>query len=893
MKREEPLWRRYLRFFGPDVAADVDDELAFHLDMRERDLVARGLTPEQARAEARRRFGDVETIRHQLRKGDSRRLRRTRRIEYVEELMQDLRYGLRTLWQHRGFSAAAVVTLALGIGAATAMFTAVDAALLRPLPFREPSRLVSLVSIQVPFAPGGNRSDDNGNTPDLVSVRAMTDLFEQAATYAFGGLNLAGDGEPLRVAVGVVTPNLFTTLGVAPAVGRGFSQEEERPGSARTVILSHGLWQRRFGGDSVLGRRLELSGKTYEIIGVMPRGFGFPQRSDLWIPLTVPTTFESFDAFRGWLPSESIARLRDGVSPEAAAARLRDAWLRLPAEQRRYRNNAEQVPFVPFQAALAGNRQKPLLVLLGATTLLLLIGCANVTNLMLVRASARRREIAMRAVLGASRGRLVRQLLTESLLLSGAGALGGIAIAFAGLGVMRLLLPVEMQSVAPATVDLRVLGFAVLLAGLTGLLFGLWPAFGAARTDVNETMKSGGHASNHRGAGRLRRALVVFELAVALTLLSGAGLMLRSLGALLAVDPGFEPGRVGALEMTFARGTGPGAGAARLRVMSDALDRLAAMPGIEAAGIVNDLPLKGGVSVSVRAEGASEAAETPFARYLQASAGYFQALGIPLISGRLMTPADTDSAPKVMVINQTLARTVWPGQNPLGKRIHGFGPPGGPPEFRTVIGVVGDVRDGGLDNDAPLPQMYFPVYEQYPINVSLVARGTLDTRSLLGSLRRAVAEADPRQAVYNVRTMDEVVAASVAQRRTNTQLITAFSAAALLLAIVGVYGVVAYGVAQRRRELGIRAALGATSSDLARLVAREGLAMAVAGVVLGLAGAYACSRVIASMLYGVTPTDAATFVLAPSLLLVLVVGATLVPARRAARLDPTEVMRAD
>ena len=693
--------------------------------------------------------------------------------------------------------------------------------------------------------------------------------------------------------MGSVTDNFFATLGVRPAAGRAFAPQEGVPGGPRAVMLSFALAQRQFGGAAAaVGQAVQLNGASYQVVGVMPSGFGFPERSDLWIPLTVPMTFESFAPFRGYIPSRALARLADGVSLEAAAARMGDVWRALPDEMRADYADEALNPLDPLQRDLVGGRRTALLVLLGATGLLLLIACGNVTSLLLARGALRRREMAVRAALGASRGRLVRQLVLESLLLSLAGTAAGLLVAAAGLGVVRALLPQGLSAMAPVALDLRVLAFATLLAVVTGLVFGLWPAFGAARADAAETMKSGGAASTRHGARRLRAVLIVGELAVALTLLIGAGLMLKSFHALVTLDPGFRPDRVATLELAMSRAPM----SRRLALLDGIVQRLSAMPGIEAAGVINDLPLGPvrGISLNLRPEGRPPEwnANGPYARMLFASPGFFRALDISLLRGRLMQPSDDSLAPHVVVINATMAQQYWPGEDALGKRMNDFGAPGAPEQYRTVVGIVADVREASLERE-PTPQMYFPIYESPPVAAALVVRGVLPAQQLFTAMRAVVRELDPNQPVYNVRTMDDVRSASVAVRRTNTMLITAFGAVALLLAMVGVYGVVAYSVAQRGREMGIRAALGATRADLVRLVMTEGGAMALAGVALGLAGAWAFARALRSLLFGVGPLDPMTFAGAAALLALLALAATVTPARRAARSNPVEVIRAE
>jgi predicted permease len=885
----------------------VEDEIQFHLGALERDLVARGMSEREARVAARERFGDVEGVRRVLRRQDGRRLRRALRAEWWGGVAQDIKLAVRKMAHERAFSAAVIVVLALGIGATTAMFSAVDAALLRPLPFREAERLVTLPNVILPFhAEGFENSSSGARYVNITDVAASPDLFSRVAAYAAGGLNLSDATDPVRANAGAVTAGFFETLGAVPVSGRTFSIEEGTPGGPDVAILSYGLWQRRFGGGSVLGQSLALNGKPYTIVGVMPRGFTFPSQSELWIPMTIPTTPATFEPFRGYLPSRVIARVADGLSLEAASRRMLATWEQIglvPGDARMFAMMTGVVKEIrrigataSLQRALVGDRRTALLVLLGATGCLLLIACANVTNLLLSRAAGRRREIAVRAVLGATRGRVVRQLLTESVVLALAGAALGLVIAPLALHVVAALLPPALHDIAPPRLDVRVLGFATIAAVLTGITFGLWPALGSARANVAETMKAGGGwGSTSGGAGRARRVLVTAELALTLVLLIGAGLMLKSFQRLLGTEAGFRTDHVATLELSFPRGR---ANAASLPVIDAALDRLARTPGVAVAGVVNDLPLRGPGGISVAVEAADhprdENAERIFARYLMASGGYFQALSIPLLRGRLFTAQDDSLAPPTAVINETLARTLWPGQDPVGRMLSGRTSVRSGTRFPgfTVIGVVGDIREQGLDSKA-YPQVYYSVHAMTPPNLALVARGSLPNAAFLAALRDAVRTADPAQAAYNVRMMDDVLGASVTPRRTNTLLIAAFGGLALLLAAFGVYGVVAYSVARRMRELGIRAALGATGADLVNLVAGEMVVVVVVGLTVGLLGAWAASRVLESLLYGVSVRDAATFALAPLVLAVPVVVAALLPARRSLRLNPMDVIRVD
>jgi len=888
--RKEPLWRRYLRFFGPDVDADVEDELRFHLDMREQHYLARGMSPAEAHAAARKKFGDFARHRRALRRQDGRRLRRIIWSDRLGEWIQDIRYSARLLWHHRGFSFAVIATLALGIGATTAIFSAVDAAMLRPLPFVVPDRLVELRNVQLPFAPRG-AAEEPDPRPNLRTVGELTDIYSDVAAYAVGGLNLSGIGAPLRIKVGVVTEGFFRTLGARVEKGRTFSPEEGRPNHAAVTILSHGLWQRQFGGQAAVGQSVRLNGKAYQVIGIMPPGFRFPQGADLWIPLTIPMTFASFEPFRGWIPTVAIARLAPEVSRAVAADRLRVLWRALPADQLQEYTGVIAEPVRPLQGTLVGDRRTPMLILLGATGLLLLIACVNATNLLLAHAAMRERELAVRAVLGASRGRLIRQLLVQSLVLSLAGAAGGLLLAYATLGLVSGLLPQEMTELTAPALNGRLLAFAIGLAVVTGLGFGVLPALNAATTDAQSTIKSGGgHGSTAARRGRTRRLLVTAELALALMLLAGSGLMLRSFSAVLATDPGFVPERVATLQMTLDRTSYPRSGV-RLAMLQRLLDRLLGVPGIEAAGVINDLPMSGvgGISIQVEPEEGSLKEPWRAARYLKADAGYFRTMGIQLLQGRLMTASDDSLAPAVMVVSARMAREVWPGQNPLGKRIKLLDPD--TVGWRSVIGVVSDVREKP-DEDARW-QMYYPITEDSPSLVAVVVRGTLPEREMLSTLRNAVQAVDPSQPIYAVRTLAELRHESLTTRRSNTALITAFGALALLLAVVGVYGVVAYGVTLRTREMGIRAALGAGRADLVRLVLGEGMWVAVIGVGIGLIGTFTLSRLLQSLLYGVGASDPVAIAGAALVLLVPAIGATLIPARRAASLDPAAVMRSE
>lgn len=886
------LWRRLTFLVTRDRATEeLEDEMRLHRELRTEALERQGIPVSEAREEAARRFGRTTPIAEQGR--DAWGWIR------LDALTQDVRYAARRLRQHAWFTAAVVAILALGIGATTAMFSAIDAAFLRPLPFARADELVTLPRVNIPSNLRFRASAQYVRSFDIDHVREMRDMFSHTAAYASGGLNLATAERPRRVSAGVVSGDFFATLGVRPLLGRPIMASDATPEAPRVVVLSWGLWQERFAGGEVLGTTIPLNTAGYEVIGVMPRGFSFPGESDLWIPLNIPITGATFDAFRGYLPSTVIARRAPGVAAATAESRMQEAWTRIvsnlprePGQRLSADENLDRIKAqgatTPLRAELVGDRRTALLVLFGITGLLLLIACANVTNLLLSYGASRARELALRSVLGATRGRLLGQLLAESVMLSVGGAAVGVAIAPATLGVLRTLMPTRLAGVAPVQLDLRVLAFGAVLAIATGILFGLWPAFGATRGDSTAAIRTGGgHGASARGARRGQRLLVAGELALAGVLLVGAGLMLRSFERLVSTDTGMNPEQVATLELSFVSGTEQAARIARVEAILAEVRRL---PGVKAAGVVNDLPLRGGggIGISVQVDGAPESARNLFPRYLVASEGYLEALGIALKRGRTFSASDGTGSRSVAVISESMAKVFWPDADPIGRTFL-FGGEGPPVE---VIGIVADVREGGLEQD-PGPQMYFPSKANLGMNLAIVARGTSAPGELLTGLTRAVRSADPAQPVYNVRTMDQVVGASMAPRKANTLLITLFGGLALVIATLGVYAVTSNAVAQRTREFGIRAALGATRNDLLRHVGGEMALVVTGGVIAGAALAWALSRLMTGLVYGVDVHDPGTFVASPVVLILAAIVATLGPARRATRVQPAEVMRAE
>jgi putative ABC transport system permease protein len=873
----------------PDVERDVDVELAFHFEMRERDYLEAGLSPEGARAAARERLGDLGEVRRWLTRHDKRRAQRLQTGEVLVEALRDLRHAMRRLLQQRAFALGVVSVLALGTGATTAIFSAVDAVLLRPLPFTEAERL-ALVSVGVPFDPGSTaEADFPKGGPDVTDVRAMRDVFTDVAAYAAGGLNLSDEANPRRLRVGVVTPNLFAMLGIAPLHGRLFTPAEEIASAPPAVILSEGFWRSYLAADTeAVGRSISMNGRSYEVVGVLPAGFGFPEDSEVWIPLPVPYTLATTEAFRAFLPSRTLARLAPGVTIEEAGQRTLALHASYAREGRPVDGSAAEM-VRPFRDAVVGQRRTALLVLMGATALVLLVACANVANLLLAQATVRRREIALRGVLGATSGRVLQQLAAESLTLALVGTAAGLGLSLVAVRALDVLIPAGLAGAAPLRMDLRVLAFAFATALVTALGFGLWPAIEARRAAPGEALRRGAAGAGvDRGAARLRRAFVAGEVALALMLLVGSTLMLRSLHTLLATPTGIDPEGVATLELTLARTEHRGA-AGRRRFYEDVLERLARDPRIAAAGAINELPMRGvvGIQMLMGPEGREiSSEETPFSQLIRVTPHYFRAMGIPLLAGRPPEPVPANSETNEVVVSRTLARLFWPGSWPVGQRLSW---PGG---TFIVVGVVEDVRPTSLESEF-IPQAYTAMMDSPDINAALVVRGQGDPLLLARALEDAVHEAAPTQSVYNVRSMEQVMNGAIRARRTNTFLIASFGALALALSTMGVYGVMAFSVARRTREIGIRMALGARAQFVMRSVLREGFSLALVGAMVGLLGAWGLSRVMAGLLYGVQPRDPLTFLLAPVVLMTAAVGAALVPAWRATRVDPVEAIRSE
>jgi len=800
-------------------------------------------------------------------------------------MFQDLRYGVRMLLKNPGFTLVATLTLALGIGANTAIFSVVNALILRPLPYPDSERLVWVEEVS---------KKTNNSQPawgaHFLDWQEHSRTLESIAAQDGGTRTLTGAGEPERVEVGQISASFLRLFGVQPLTGgRNFSAAEDKPGGDRVAILSHALWQRRYNGNQdIVGRSVTLNDANFTVIGVAPKNFRYFQNFDVWLPLALDPVAQLAGETRYY--GTTVARLKPGVSIEQAQAEMDALSQRYEMTRPEGKSRIEsRTRLVPLQDYLLGERRRPLLVLLGAVGLVLLIACANVANLMLARAGAREKELAIRGALGAGRLRLARQLLTECLLLATAGSAAGLLLASWITGLIGSLNSTnalgEMGRVAAITIDLRVLGFTLLITLVTGLLFGLLPALRLSRTDLNVSLKEGGRGGLH-GRG-LRNALMVSEVALAIVLLIGAGLLIRSFVKLLDVNPGYRAENL--LTAKIALPPRYRDNSQRAQFYERILQRLAALPGVTSVGATSHLPLTGynmGATLRVEGRAPHPGEREPSAPVARVSPDYFRTMGISLRAGRLINDGDTQDAPDVALLTETLALRLFPNEDPLGKRLSVAG------LAATIIGVVNDIRYTGLDGE--VEQAVYLSYRQLPRSgMALVLRGAVEPSSLAPALRNAVREIDPALPLYDVMTMNERLSNSVAARRFNLLLLGGFAALALLLAGVGVYGVISYVVTQRTHEIGVRMALGAQKADIARLFVKQGMALVLRGVALGSVGAFALTRVMKSLLFDVSPTDPLTFAVITLLLLGVALLACWIPARRATRVDLMITLRRD
>jgi putative ABC transport system permease protein len=795
-------------------------------------------------------------------------------------LKQDLRYGVRMLLKNPGFAIVAVIALALGIGANAAIFSVVNTVLLRSLPYDDPDRLMVLRENKLPEFPEFSVSPGN-----FLDWQKENTTFEKLAAINGTAYNLVGDAEPERLRGARVSAGLFEMLGANPAQGRTFLDDEDQPGHDNVAILSSSLWKRRFGSDpNVVGQAITLSATSYTVIGVMPPAFQFPDReTDVWTPIA----FNARQAQQhGAHYISVIGRLKPGVTQEQAATEM-DAIAGRLAEQYPDTNTGWRVNVLPMQESEVRDIKSALLVLLGAVALVLLIACANVANLLLARATARQKEIAIRTALGASRRRIAQQLLTESILLALAGGGVGLLLAVWGIGSLLKLAPQELPRVRDVTLDLRVLGFTLVVTLLTGVIFGLVPALQASRPNLNETLKEGGRGTTG-GHHRVRGTLVITEVALALLLLVGAGLLIRSFYRLQQVTPGFNSKNALAVTVSLPGKKYP-QDDQQSGFFAQLLDRVATLPGVVAVGATQSLPIQGDYVLAFNIQGRppNGPGQEPNTNYYAVSPDYFKAMGIPLLRGRVFTEQDKKDSPRVAVINEELAKKFFPDEDPIGKRINVTN---GPERFREIVGIVGDVKQYGLAQPTTM-QTYEP-YLQTPFSgMTLVVRADGNPAALTGAIRSEVLAIDKEQPVSRIRPLEQVVSESVAKQRFLMLLLGIFASVALVLAAVGLYGVMSYSVNQRTHEIGIRAALGAQRKDVLKLVVGQGMALALSGAGIGLTASFALTRLMTSLLFGVSATDPLTFAGIALLLTIVALLACYLPARRAMKVDPMIALR--
>ena len=880
---------------GASYDRELADEMRFHLALDAEHDERSGLTAGAARDAARRRFGNVTYLREETRRQTS--------LSLLDDVSQDLHYAARAFRRTPGFALAATLTLALGIGATTTVFSVVDAVLLRGLPYPDADRVVNLWE-----------TSDNGGLR-LPSYLAFKDWREASQTWGAAFESLAfvkgaeaiyvGEHGPERLLASSVTPGFFHLLGTPPLLGRTFLPDEERSGANRVVVLSYDLWQQRFGGDkAIIGKTIPLTGAPATVVGVMPRGFAFPTWSMLWQPIaTIENTDSSLSKRDVHTDSRTIGRLRAGADSARVAAVMRTIEQRLatayPKEQAHWVGAVMQ----PIRGEILGNVKPTLLVLGGAVSLVLLLACANVANLSLVRAAARARELAVRAALGAGRRRLVRQLLVESLTLAAVGGALGVGLAVAAVGEVRRSVGAEFPRVNEIGVEQRVLFFAIAVTIIAALLAGVAPALRATRTSMLARLRGGAHGSvGSRHDARARGALVAAQFALALVLLIGSGLLIRSFRKLQSVDLGFTPENRIAIAL-FPPDAKYHDAEADVGLYRQLLERVAALPGVRDVAIVNHLPIGGGwVTSPVQIDGRTDdATRQPAALYRTASESYLRTMGMRMARGRWFTGGDMRDR-SGFVVNETLAKQMWPGADPLGRRVtlrrsSQLRPDFGQPITGVIIGVVHDVKQQSIDTGAT-PEVYVPwTLEVWPW-ITLVVHAQNPAREI-PLVRRAILDVEPGMPVAGsnlqggIVTLQSRLTSSIAQRRLATSLVGAFAAGALLLAAIGMYGVIAYGVTQRTREMGIRMALGASRRRILGLVLGEGVRLALVGAVLGVVGALASTRVIRSLLFETGPTDPVTFVVTPLVLAGVALLATYIPARRATRLDPTLAIRGE
>ena len=869
------------------AAAAVEEEFAFHLDMRANELIAQGMEPETARAEARRQFGDLEDARAYCRRTDEQRERQTMRTELLEGLMQDVSFALRTLRRAPGFTIVAALTLAIGIGANTAIFSVVRGILFRPLPFSDPSRLVMVASTY-----HGQRS--TSSPANVYDWRAQNHSFTSMAVLSGHSPVLTGAGDPEEIRGFDVSGDFFSILGVKALVGSAvFTPEDTAWQGTKAVLMNERLWRSHFGSNPALvGSMLTLDNERYRVAGIIPARSAWPTNVMMWFPFTYGPA--DLPNSRGATYVNTVARLKAGATFASARTDMATIADRLAKE---YPGDDAGVGtlVVPMQEWITGKLRLPLLVLLGGVAFVLLIACANVANLLLVRGVAREGELAVRTALGAGRGRLVRQLVTESMVLSLVGGLVGLLLAIAGTKLLVASAPKSIPRLDSIRVDAAVLAFTLLVTTVTGALFGLMPARQMLRPDISKVLREGGRAVGQRaGNQRARRVLVVAEVALSVVLLAGAGLLIRSFTRLMSVDPGFRTDHSISFSLSLPESKYK-TPAEQRAFMRQVMERMHALPGVQSAGAGFGMPLTNfGFSFSFTIAGRAplKPEDEPVAEMRFGTPDYFTTMGIRVVRGRGFTAQDDANAARVLMITQTAAQKFFPSEDPIGKHVT-LGMSRDSVRLEgDIIGIVADVKQSSLATTT-LPQFWAP-YEQWPMsNMNVVLHTTRDVQAVAADARRAIAELDPDLAVAHVATLEDIVAESVAQPRFYMVLLTAFAVVAILLAAIGIYGVIAYLVGQRAREIGIRIALGASPSRVVNMVVREGVAMVTVGIVVGVVGAIALTQLMGALLFDTKATDPMTYALVALMLGAVALIASSVPALRAARVDPALAMRAE
>ena len=874
--------RRFIRFAG-GLSHELDDELKFHLFMRARDNQAAGMDSEDARADAARRFGNETAVKERTREMDL--------MGWLETAGKDLRYAARMLWKSPGFTIIAVLALALGIGANTAIFSFVNAVLLRSLPYPEADRLVLVREYRERerSAKGDRFAPVSG--PDFLDWRGQAKSFEAMAALDFTSYNLSKSGEPERLLSLRVAPAFFRVLGVTPALGRDYAMEEEQPGRDRVVVMTHRLWQRRFNRDPrIVGSTIHLNEEPYQVIGVLPESFRFPMAagSELFVPLTLDRTMTAERAAH-WL--QVIARLKHGVTIGQAHSEMAVIAAQLEKEHRVNRGHSAAVQ--ALQEEVSGKVKPALLILLGAVGLVLLIACSNVANLLLARASARAREVLVRRALGCSRGRLIRQFLTESMVLGVIGGAAGLALATWALSALQAAFAKDIDAFTllggdRVAFDPMVLGATLALSVLTGIAFGIVPALEISRSDLGVALRqSGGRGSTAAGM-RTRAILVIAETALAVVLTIGAGLLVKSFVTLRQVDTGFRQEGLLTMELMLAP-TKYRDGAQVTAFYQQLVERARAIPGVRSAGAVDLLPMSGQEGrTSIRVEGRAPRAEREILRVhpRAATVDYLSAMGVPFRKGRAFTEADAAGRPRVAIVNELTAARYFDGADPIGKRIQY----GGSAEWIEVVGVTASIRHNSPEREAN-PELFVPFLQSPSRYMTIVVRVSVEPSQVAAELRKCVAQLDADQPVTQIRRMDDLVSSAVAPQRFNTLLLGGFAGLALLLAMAGIYGVISYSVTQRTNEIGIRMALGASARSVLWMSLRHGMAWAMVGIAIGIGGAFAGGRVLSDILFQVKPVDAQIFILAPIVFAVVAALACYVPARRATRVDPMIALR--